>query len=102
VSQNKHRILMEREEKKKQEERRIKEAGLQSGSATRDRSVRKQATFRQTGKKGGSSGYGQGQIKRGTHKKKAPVPTAEKQLNQMMKDYASFYDTHRIPLDWCP
>jgi len=109
MGQNKHRILVEREEKRKADLSKVKEFGLQSGSAMRDKSIRKMATFRQGGTakmtKSASTGYGYGKIRasggEGT-RKKAHVPNAEKKLQQMMKDYSAFYDTHRIPLDWCP
>ena len=76
-----------------------KEAGLMSGSALRDKTVRKEAIPRASTKLG-SSGYGQGRTKVG--KKKKVIPKAERKLNEMMKEYSAFYDTHRIPLDWCP
>ena len=74
---------------------------LFSGSATRDRTVLKSATYRQKRRGGaGSSGYGNGRIKQ--KGKEAPLPKSERQLQEMMKEYSAFYDTHRIPLDWCP
>ena len=83
---------------------------LMSGSALRDKSVRKMATPRQ--KRGptspASSGYGNSSSKFSGSGKKlykdddTRLPKAERKINEMMKEYSAFYDTHRIPLDWCP
>ena len=73
--------------------------GLMSGTALRDKSIKKEAIPRQS-TKAKSSGYGQGRTKIGV--KKTAVPKSERKLQEMMKEYSAFYDTHRIPLDWCP
>ena len=73
---------------------------LLSGSSTRDKSKLKAAVPKQRIRtKKESSGYSQGKTKI-QHKK--ITPKSDKKLKEMMKEYATFYDTHRIPLDWCP
>jgi len=73
---------------------------LLSGSATRDKSHLKAATpsFRRSG---GKTDTGKVRVRRagGSPRK---LPSAEKKINQMFKEYTTFYDTHRIPLDWKP
>ncbi|GMH78322.1 hypothetical protein TL16_g07755 [Triparma laevis f. inornata] len=73
---------------------------LKSGSSQRDRSKLKSSVPKQrlnTKKK--SSGYGAGATKTKAH---AKTPKSDQKLKEMMKEYSAFYDTHRIPLDWCP
>ena len=72
---------------------------LMSGSSTRDKEVLKAATpsFKKSaGKRGIRTRRGGG----GPSPNK--LPSAEKKIQQMMKDYSTFYDLHRIPLDWRP
>ena len=77
-----------------------KEDLLVSGSSTRDKSKLKAAVPKQRIRtKKASSGYSQGRTKI-EHKK--TTPKSDRKLKEMMKEYATFYDTHRIPLDWCP
>ena len=72
---------------------------LRSGSSTRDKSHLKAATpsFKRSGGKTDT-----GRVRRRGGGGSPKLPSAEKKIDQMMKDYSTFYDTHRIPLDWRP
>ncbi|GMH55653.1 hypothetical protein TrST_g11594 [Triparma strigata] len=93
---SKHRTTL----KKTPEKKKGKKEELKSGSSQRDRSKLKSSIPKQRlNTKKTSSGYGNGKTKIAGQQK---TPKSDQKLKEMMKEYSAFYDTHRIPLDWCP